>query len=163
MSIERYNTHVLNLDTLKQRLPDQKIIKMLLDVRNIGMYLFALLAISVTWSSVRALQQNFKLQQQIAVLQQQNAINQLENETIALRNKYLQSDEYIELEARRQTGKGLPGEKAILIPKDAAIARTIEPLPVVQAPSVATTQKAPWYIQNTRDWLSFLGGKLRFQ
>jgi cell division protein FtsB len=145
---------------LTEKLPDKKTIQTVFDLRNVGLYIFALLVLSVTWSSARTLQQNYELQKKVAVLEQQNQVFELQNKTIELRNKYLKSDEFVELEARRQTGKGLPDEKVLLVPKEVALSRTVPPLEV---PSVAAKQDSstrPWYAQNIRDWFDFFRGQL---
>lgn len=149
-------------EKLAHWLPDKKKLQTALDLRNVGLYMFALLVLSVTWSSAKVLQRNYELQKQVAVLEQQNRVVELQNQTIELRNRYLKSDEYVELEARRQTGKGMPGEQVLLIPKEVALTYTVPPL---ESPSVAvqSNQHAtrPWYAQNIRDWFDFFRGQLQ--
>lgn len=146
---------------LTEKLPDKKAIQTILDLRNIGLYIFALLVLSVTWSSAKVLQRNYELQKQISVLEQQNQVYELQNKTIELKNKYLKSDEYVELEARRQTGKGLPGEQILLVPREVALSKTVPPLPVANAAALQEAITRPWYAQNVRDWFDFFRGQLQ--
>lgn len=145
---------------LTEKLPDKKTIQMVFDLRNVGLYIFALLVLSVTWSSARTLQQNYELQKKVAVLEQQNQVFELQNKTIELRNKYLKSDEFVELEARRQTGKGLPDEKVLLVPKEVALSKTVPPLEVPRIAAQQDNSTRPWYAQNIRDWFDFFRGQL---
>lgn len=150
------------LDAVRARIPDTKRLKTLFDLRNVGLYLFTLLVLSVTWSSARVLQRNYELQKKVAILEQKNQVAELENKTIELRNRYLKSNEYVELEARRQTGNGLPGEQAIIIPKDVALTYTVpslEPEPTANPAAAVSTR--PWYAQNIRDWFDFFRGQLQ--
>lgn len=149
------------LQKLTDTLPDKKTVRMLLDLRNIGLYIFALLVLSVTWSSAKVLQRNYELQKQVAVLEQQNRVAELQNQTIELRNKYLKSDEYVELEARRQTGKGLPGEQVLLVPKEIALQNTVPPLELPAATTSLDQSTRPWFAQNVRDWFDFFRGQLQ--
>lgn len=132
-------------------------IKQLTDPRNIGLYIFAVLVIATTWSGMRTLQSNFELQKKIARLQQENSVLKLENDTKELSNKYLETDEYLELSARRQFGKAAPGEKLLIVPKDVALKYVTNTTATTAATKSSVVEKA-WYQQNLDDWRDFLAG-----
>lgn len=129
------------------------------DVRVIGLVMFGMVVILVTWSSLRVLQVNFELQKKEAYLRQKNEVNKLENGNLKLRNTYFETDEYLELTARRQFNKAVPGESLYLIPKEVAMSKTVE-LPQDKA-SVEAKKEAnkPKYRQNFEAWMDFLFGQ----
>lgn len=84
---------------------------------NNGILLIALLvAASWVWSTIDAIQHNFKLQQQVDSLEQEIAVYELQNKTEQFQNKYYQSAEYQELSARERLNKAGPGEKLLVLP-----------------------------------------------
>lgn len=127
------------------------------DVRNIGLMVFGVMAIAVTWSGAKAIQLNYQLQKKVVVLQEQNKVQELENQTQALKNEYYKTDEYKELSARRLFGKAAPGEKVYIIPKEVALkyASSI-PEPSAAAPAAPENPVVmPAYQQHVQDWLDF--------
>lgn len=120
---------------------------------NNGVLLIALLLAFVwAWSTVEAIQRNFKLQQQVDSLQQQIAVRELENKTLELQKKYYASDEFIELSARQRLNKAAPGEKLLLLPP-----HTVAPATEAHA---QTTQEVPLADRsNFAQWMYFLFGK----
>lgn len=95
------------------------------DVRVIGLLAFGVVVILVSWSVLNVLQVNYELERQKSDLEQKNQIQKLQNENLNLQNVYFQSDEYLELSARRQLNKAAPGEKLYLIPRSVAMANTV--------------------------------------
>ncbi len=79
--------------------------KQITDPRNIGLYVFTVIVLAISWSTVKTIQANYQLQKKIAVLEQQNKVLQLLNENQALKNKYLETDEYLNLAARQSLGQ----------------------------------------------------------
>ncbi len=129
------------------------------DIRNIGLYIFGVLVLVVSFNSVQVIQDNYELQKRIARLQQQNEVAQLENSNLALRNEYYQSEQYLELVARKQFGKAQPGETLVLVPKEIAKKYAKEP-PKIQEKSSLEDQQ-PTYKKNLNDWRDFFfsGGR----
>jgi predicted nuclease with TOPRIM domain len=118
-------------------------LKPFMDVRVLGLIL-------------SVLQNNYKLEKELARLKQQASVQQLENENLKLKNQYYETDQYLELSARRQFDKAAPGESAYLIPASVAHSKTIE-IPKEQQTALPATPKAkPKYRQNIDDWLDFL-------
>lgn len=129
------------------------------DVRVIGLLMFGLVVILITWSSLRVLQVNFELQKKEAYLRQKNEVSKLENENLKLKNTYFETDEYLELTARRQFNKAAPGESLYLIPKEVAMGKTVQ-LPEEKAEEDAKKEaNKPRYRQNFEAWVDFLFGQ----
>lgn len=119
---------------------------------NNGVLLVALLiGSSWVWSTVDAIQRNFKLQQQVDSLNQQIAVQDLENKSQALQNKYYQSSEYMELSARERLNKAAPGEKLLILPPNTVA--PVSNLAVQQSETPITSRS------NFAQWLYFLFGK----
>ena len=127
------------------------------DVRVLGLLAFGVIALLVTWSGIKVVQTNYELEKKIAITKQRNAIQQLENENLKLRNEYFESDQYLELSARRQFGKAALGEKLYVVPKSVALAKTIEPAQSTSAAEEAEVRKSKLR-QNFDDWMEFLLG-----
>lgn len=125
------------------------------DVRMIGLMVFALVVLMVTWSGIGVIQANYDLQKRIASLEQSVALHELENSNLKLRNQYYETDQYLELQARRQFGKAAPGEKLLIVPKNVALAHSVEP--VIPPPeTVAEQPDKPFYQENFEAWIDFL-------
>lgn len=139
-------------------LPQSEFVKSLGDARNIGLIIFGVITVLVTWSGIKVVQTNYDLQRRIAAMQQQNDIRKLENSNLELRNQYLETDQYLELAARRQYNKALPGEKLLIVPQAVALAHTKEvAVPGLErAEAVTPEQEGPWYERNFNAWLDFL-------
>jgi len=131
-------------------------LKQLRDVRMIGLLVFGVVVLLVTWSSIGIIQTNYDLQKKIANLQQKVAVQHLENSNLSLRNQYFQTDQYVELQARRQFGRAAPGEKVYVVPRSVALAHSVEPLPTPKAPAIAADEDKPFYQRNFEAWTDFL-------
>lgn len=139
-----------------KKLNYKKLYKELSDVRLIGLVMFGIVAVLVAWSSLKTLQINYDLQKKEAVLRQKNTNKKLENQNLKLRNTYLETDEYLELTARRQFNKAGPGEELYLIPEEVALSKVVE---TPKTPTEIEQQKIenrPQYQQNFEAWLDFL-------
>lgn len=133
-------------------------IKLLSDVRVIGLLAFFAVILMVSFSSVRVLQTNFELQKKENELQQVNEIKKLENENLKFKNVYFESDEYLELTARRQFNKALPGEELYVIPESVA-KRYVKDTPKVATSEEELRQEEenkPTYQRNLEAWRDFL-------
>lgn len=83
---------------------------------NIVLFAAVLMALGFIWSTMGALQNNYRLQQQVDILRSQVEASKLESENLALENTYFASDEFLELQAREQFGKAAPGEHMLILP-----------------------------------------------
>lgn len=124
-------------------------------MRNLGLVVFGMIAILVTVSGVKVVQSNYMLQKQIAALQQANEIAQLKVDNMKLKNKYLETDQYLELAARRHYNKALPGEKLLIVPREIALAHAA-PLPEALVAGAATEQASTESQSNWSAWMDFL-------
>jgi cell division protein FtsB len=125
------------------------------DVRSLGFVIFAVISLLVTWSTIGSIQTNYELQKQVARLQQENQVFELENKNLRLKNEYYNTDQYLELTARKQFGKAAPGETVYVIPRSTALAQvTSQPAQVAAAKVDAPT--GPLYQRNFEAWMKFL-------
>lgn len=126
------------------------------DIRFLGFMVFGVLVLLASWSGVTVIETNYELQKQIAQLDQQNQVQQLINTNLKLQNEYYNTDTFLELTARKQLGKGAPGEKLLLVPKAVALAHAKElPEEKPEAPA-AKPDNRPKYQQNFTAWMDFL-------
>lgn len=125
------------------------------DIRVIGLIAFGIVVLLVAWSSLKALQANYELEKQKVALEQQTRLQRLENENLQLRNVYFESDEYLELSARRQLNKGAPGEKLYQIPRSVALSHTVDLPKTKQQIATEKEQDKPTYRKNLEAWRDF--------
>lgn len=125
------------------------------DTRVLGLMAFGVVALLVTWSGIKVVQTNYELEKKISVARQQNAIAQLEADNLRLKNKYYESNQYLELTTRRQFGKAAPGEKLYTVPESVALSKTVESKAVQESAAQQAVSK-PKYQQNFDDWMKFL-------
>ncbi len=128
-------------------------IKSLGDIRVLGQTVFVIIVLLTSWSGIKAIQTNYELQKKIVRLEQQVEIAELENQNLELSNKYLETDQFLELSVRRQFGKAGSGEKIYVVPKDVALKYA----PSIESTSEKDKQKTdkPWYQENLEAWLNF--------
>ncbi len=117
------------------------------NIENATLVLALLIALSLVWNTMQALQRNFLLQQRVDRLNQEIQLLSLENETLQYQQNYLKSAEYLELSVRDKLGKGLPGEKLIILPQPPASSQP------------AAKPAKPVYRGNFEQWLYFFFGK----
>ena len=131
-------------------------LKPFMDVRVLGLILFGIIVLLVSWSGLSVLQNNYKLEKALAGLKQQTSVQQLENENLKLKNQYYETDQYLELAARRQFDKAAPGESAYLVPASVALGKTVD-IPKEQQTALPMPAKPKSkYRQNIDDWIDFL-------
>lgn len=123
------------------------------DIRAIGLAIFGIIVLLVSWSGAKAIQTNYDLQKQISQLQQENQVQQLENNNLKLQNEYYNTDQYLELQARQNFGLGLPGETELLVPKSVAMAHTVNL--ANQTSQSRASSKQPFYQRNFEAWINF--------
>jgi cell division protein FtsB len=117
---------------------------------NNGVLVVALLiAFSWVWSTIDAIQRNFKLQQQVDDLRQEIAVQDLKNKSSEFQNKYYASGEYQELSARERLNKASPGEKVLILPPNTVHSEEL----TVQTETPIVERS------NFAQWMYFLFGK----
>jgi len=124
-----------------------------IDGRNIGLYILVIVALSVTWSSVKIIQKNYGLEKQITVLQQQVDVLDQQTKNQKLINEYYKTDAYLDLAVRKYFGKALPGEKLVLVPPEIALKYAHQD--TNNTTQQVQTKAKPKYLQNLQDWVNF--------
>jgi cell division protein FtsB len=125
------------------------------DVRLLGLVVFAVIVLLVSWSGVRVIETNYRLQQQIARMQEQTELLRLENANKNLEKEYYNTDQYLELQARKLFGKAAPGETVLVVPESVALSHA-KKLPQTKEEVEAKTPEKPFYQKNFEAWMSFL-------
>lgn len=125
------------------------------DLRVIGLFLFLVIVFLVSWSGVKAIETNYKLQKQISALRQENAVKKLANENLKLENEYFETPQYLDVAARHDFGLAAPGETVLNVPRTVAMSFTVEP-PPSESPQEEPKAKQPKYQQNFQAWIDFL-------
>jgi cell division protein FtsB len=123
------------------------------DVRAIGLLLFLAVALGVSWSGIKVIQKNYELQKQISQLQQENQVGELEANNLKLQNQYFNTDQYLELKARQDFGKGQPGEKLVLVPREVALKYVT--IDKSQDTTPSPESQRPAYQRNFEAWVDF--------
>lgn len=131
-------------------------IKNLGDLRFLGQSIFVIIVILVSWSTASSIQANFELQQRVVKEQKENELQKLKNENLKIKNKYLETDEFLELAARKQLGKGDPGETLVIVPKATALRYTVPgTIKSDEELQKKAEENKPWYQQNLEAWGQF--------
>ena len=89
-----------------------------LDTNNIVFFLFVILSFSLAWNTVKEIQRNYTLQQEVDSLKQEVDLLALENENLKLNIEYFKTDAFLELEVRQKLDKVASGETVLILPKD---------------------------------------------
>ena len=123
------------------------------DPRRVGLLVFSLLVLMVTWSGAKAIQTNYTLQRQVYELQRTNEVKKLENANLAYTNDYYKTSQYLEITARQNLGLAAPGETVLLVPKDVALTHTVTPERSDDHSQDDATM--PFWQRNFRAWMDF--------
>ncbi len=143
------------LEKLKIQETTYRYLDQLRDVRAIGLLVFLVIVLLISWSGVKAIQTNYNLQKQVVGLQQENQVQELQNKNLELQNGYFNTDQYLELQARQNFGLGAPGETELIVPRSVALAHTVTlPSSNDQVPRASSEQ--PFYERNFQAWMNFL-------
>lgn len=136
--------------------------RQLLDVRNIGLYIFGIVVLAIAWSGAKTVQNNYDLQKKISTLQKQNDVLSLENQNAQLQNQYYKTNQYLELSARQNLGLAAPGESVLLVPQSTAL-KYIDPKIGQSSSQPATADTRKGYVKNLESWRDFLLGRKNVQ
>ncbi len=121
--------------------------KDILTLNNILFAIAFILCLTWTYRSIESMSRNWFLEEKLKTRQLEQTKLQLEVDTLRLEQEYYKTNEYKELMARKKSGKMLPGESMVILPKnsDAAINKyNEEPIEI------------PSYRSNFSQWLDFL-------
>jgi cell division protein FtsB len=123
------------------------------DTRFIGLIVFLIIMLLVTWSGVKSVQTNYGLQKKISNLQQENQVQQLKNGNLNLENNYYNTNQYLELSARQDFGLAQAGETEVIIPKSVALSRLVT-LPYESNQHQVVADQPKWQ-SNFDAWVNF--------
>ncbi len=123
-------------------------IKKQLTLDNVVLLVAMLLALSWAWSTVNVLTRNYDLERQVQQTDLDNQLIELQNENLKLEQAYFQTDEYLELQARKLLNKAQPGEHLVILPK------TDETAVTTNSTKVSSVSKS-----NFELWVDFLFGR----
>ena len=140
-----------------QKLIEKLKLRNLFDGRFAGLIVLGLIGLSVVWSGVRVVDQNYGLLRKIARLEQENKILELQNYNKSIQNEYYKTQEFAELKARRVYGRAAPGETVYILSDDTAKAA----LKTSEQQDFTTAEKAvekPRYQRNFEAWMEFFFG-----
>jgi cell division protein FtsB len=125
------------------------------DVRVVGLLFFLMILVLITWSGVKTIETNYGLQREISKLQQQTSVQQLSNDNLRLSNAYYNTSTYLELAARQDFGMAAKGETVWAVPRQAALARTVELPGEAKQQAQEINAKQPTYQRNFQAWMDF--------
>ena len=126
------------------------------DVRAAGLLLFLVVVLLISWSGVKIIDTNYRLQKQIAQLEQQTQVQKLSNTNVKLQNDYFRTNQYLEIAARQNFGLANPAEIVLNVPPSVALSYTSD-LPDPDKEAVRRTKsKQPAYQRNFQAWINFL-------
>jgi cell division protein FtsB len=123
------------------------------DARLLGLLLFLIIVLLVTWSGVKTIQTNYSLEKQISRLQQEVEVQQLINNNEALKNTYFQTNQYLELAARQNFGLSAPGETELIISKSVALAHLSNSVVITDNSKISSPE--PIWQRNFQAWINF--------
>lgn len=126
------------------------------DVRAVGLLLFLVIVLLISWSGIKVIDTNYRLQKDISRLEQEVQVAQLTNTNIKLENQYFETDQYLEINARQHFGLAAPGETVLNVPQQVALAHTVNLPNDEQEQTKKTEAKQPAYQRNFQAWMNFL-------
>ena len=124
-----------------------------LDSRMAVTGLFLVVALSLMVNTVKVIQRNYELQQDVDNLAAEVALIEVQNQNLKYNIEYYQTDAYLEVEAKQRFNLAESGEKVIFLPKDG----DLEPEPLRSSLS-AQSSAQPEYERNFDKWIAFLFG-----
>jgi cell division protein FtsL len=126
------------------------------DVRAIGLLLFLVVVLLISWSGVKVIDTNYRLQKDISRLEQETQVLKLTNTNMKLENNYFETNQYLEIAARQNFGLAAPGEAVLNVPRQIALAHTVDLPDTEQEQVKKTVAKQPTYQRNFQAWMNFL-------
>jgi cell division protein FtsB len=126
----------------------------LFEPANLLFVLAAVVATSLIWSTAKAIETNYHLQQEVDDLNNQISILELENDNLRFNIEYYKTSNYLELAAREKFNKKAAGEKVVFLSKDEEDSTQAD-----QTEAPQQVEDKPLYRQNLDQWLYFLFDK----
>ena len=119
-----------------------------LSVENVVLVAAVILCLSLTYQSILAMSRNWELSERLTEERKNLELATVEVEAAELENAYYQTDEYLELVARKNLDKKMPGENMVVMPENSEAAKNKHK----QAIPVETEVE----ISNFEKWKKFL-------
>ena len=126
------------------------------DMRVVGLIVFVVIVLLISWSGVKVIDSNYALQREIAGLEQAHDLQKLKNQNQKLENAYYQSKQYLDISARQNFGLAAPGETVLIVPKNVALKHTVDLPDVTRQETAQAEAKQPVYQRNFQAWVDFL-------
>ena len=124
------------------------------DVRIVGLLLFLMIILMISWSGAKIIETNYHLQRQIAEQEQQNRVQQLANENARLQNQYYETEQYLDIAARQHFGLSAEDETVLVVPRQVALSYTVDAEEAQPADEPAEITP-PAYQRNFQAWMDF--------
>ncbi|MCQ2571120.1 MAG: septum formation initiator family protein [Candidatus Saccharibacteria bacterium] len=118
-----------------------------LTVHNVATVGAIILGLVFSYNAITATTRNWQLEQKLKERTLESAKLGIEVETLELQKQYFNTDEYLEIMARKKQNKMLPGETMVILPNNSEKAK--EKYNNIDS---ETTQKR----SNFEEWLDFL-------
>lgn len=95
----------------------------LMTLNNAMIAVAVVLGVSLIWSSIEAMSQNYELQKKVDGQRREALILELETATLEYEQNYYRTREYQELAARERLGLSQDGEKLLILPENSMEAK----------------------------------------
>jgi len=125
------------------------------DIKFAGQFILLVAVLMISWSGVKAINLNNKIQKEILTTKQENEIQSLENQDIKLQNLYYSSNQYLDIQARSNYGLGEKGEKEIIVPSNVAW-RYVPKIKLPLNQQLSSKLEEPSYERNVQAWFRVL-------
>ena len=136
-------------DSLKQKARqfNYRLQRDYLTLNNIVIVVAFLISLNWAWGSIKAMQQNYELQNMVYTKRQQLEVSKLRVSLLEYDAKYYQSTEYLDLAVRKRLGLANPGERQLIV-------QSTDQSTIDLDPSKSETEHKSSNFQQWRDFLT---------
>ena len=125
----------------------------LLTLNNIVVAVALIVAAGLVWGSLGSMQRNYTLERTLERKSQELQLATLQARSLELEREYYKTREYQELAVRERLGKGMPGEKLLVLPYETAVETELSPS------NDSTVKRVVDTPTNFEQWMNFLFGR----
>ena len=125
----------------------------LLTLNNIVVAMALIVAAGLVWGSLGSMQRNYTLERTLERKSQELQLATLQARSLELEREYYKTREYQELAVRERLGKGMPGEKLLVLPYETAVETELSPS------NGSTVKRVVDTPTNFEQWMNFLFGR----
>ncbi|MDX1766394.1 MAG: septum formation initiator family protein [Candidatus Saccharimonadales bacterium] len=127
-------------------------IESIFNLNNFLYFVALVIALSLSWNTVKVIERNYELEQEVDALEQEIAILDLENENLKFNIDYYETDDYLEVVAKEKFNKKAAGERVAVFERD-----DFQPTNTALTFDIDTTEpQEPDYKENLNAWWDFL-------